>query len=39
MFEQPIPETYAASRFQEKSVSRISRTIQFMPQVLRDTLR
>ena len=30
-------QTYAASHFQEKSVSRISRMVQFVPQVLRDT--
>lgn len=32
-------ESLAAGHFQEKPVTRISRTVQLIPQVLRDTLR
>jgi hypothetical protein len=32
-------KTQAASHFQEETVTRISRTVRFIPQVLRDTLR
>jgi hypothetical protein len=33
------PETQAASHSQEETVTRISRTVRFIPQVLLDTLR
>ena len=32
-------KTQAASHFQEEAMTRISRTVRFIPQVLRDTLR
>ena len=33
-----LSETQAASHIQEESMTRISRTVRFIPQVLRDTL-
>lgn len=35
----PAPASQAESQFQEKTMSRISRNVQIIPQVLRDTSR